>query len=132
MRDIFFFGCTPSFLCHFLSLFLPTSSLSSTPVLRRKKYICSRKQGWWWWWWWWCVCVWGGGVVYGPVLDAVQNHSVKTMTSLSIFKNDVKSKSSLLKFFTKFLFKNEKYISVQQNVFFQCVKCNHMSNQGNI
>ena len=76
-----------------------------------------------------CVCVCGGGrVVYGPVLDAVQNHSVKTMTSLSIFKNDVKSKSSLLKFFTKFLFKNEKYISVQQNVFFQCVKCNHMSN----
>ena len=119
-----------SFFVTFFAYFLPFVYSNFT----KKKYICSRKQGWWWWWWWWsvCVCGRGGGVVYGPVLDAVQNHSVKTMTSLSIFKNDVKSKSSLLKFFTKFLFKNEKYISVQQNVFFQCVKCNHMSNQGNI
>ena len=28
------FGSTPSFLCHFLSIFSPTVSFSSTPILR--------------------------------------------------------------------------------------------------
>ena len=39
------FGCTPSFLCHFLSLFLPTSSLSSTPILQRKNIFAPENRG---------------------------------------------------------------------------------------
>ena len=56
-----FFWLHALFSMSFFVTFLPTFSLSSTPILRRKKYLCSRKQGWWWWWWCVCVCVGEGG-----------------------------------------------------------------------
>ena len=41
-----FSGCTRSFLCHFLSLFWPTPSLSSTPILRMKnKFLLHKTAG---------------------------------------------------------------------------------------
>ena len=46
MKDIIFFGCTPSFLCHILSLFfclIPPFCLLRFYV----KKMCFRK--WWWW-----------------------------------------------------------------------------------
>ena len=39
-----FFGCTPSFLCHSLSPFSSTHSLSSTPILCRKKNFAPKKS----------------------------------------------------------------------------------------
>ena len=40
-----FFRCTPSFSCHFLSLFSSTPSLSSTAILRRKKNFAPENGG---------------------------------------------------------------------------------------
>ena len=72
-----FFWLHALFSMSFFVTFLPTFSLSSTPILRRKKYLCSRKQGWW------CggggggVCVRGGGGVRSTALYLTQCRAIQ-------------------------------------------------------